>query len=349
MRSSLANVWAGEACFKIASGDGNMRERKRCESRAPEYLLPRDPQAGTKLRNSHSLIAIFFLFVFLGFRAEARELKVATWNLGSHISQKEASNWIELCGAPFLKDSQTGRWVRSENGTPGWELKWGDDAPINWDFANWPRCNVFKSGSQIVPVTIAAYEKRAEQIKAFIRNTLQPDIIAFQEVSGEEAIRDVLPDNGMDYFVCSFSDYKVGRLGFAWKKELGPAKECVVEDALSLPMLCSDDRLPPGLSLAIQIEGQLLRLLTIHLRSAFVTPIKPDNALHGSSKGCAILQQQIVPLERWIQIKSEDTDRFVVLGDFNRNLWHEMHVSAAVRTDGSSPADPRKSSRARSQ
>lgn len=57
----------------------------------------------------------------------------------------------------------------------------------------------------------------------------------------------------------------------------------------------------------------------------------------GKNDPCPILQQQIAPLESAFEKLSTDADHFVVLGDFNRNLWHEANeVNGAepVRSDG---------------
>lgn len=279
--------------------------------------------------------------------AEARELRVVTWNMGWHLSKQEAATWVQKCGAPFRLNEQAKVWEPADAGTPGWELDWSRTAPtpIKWDMSRWPPCNVYQANFKTVPVTEAAYGKRIEQIAAFVSAKVKPDIIAFQEVSGERAVREILPNGGADYHVCSFADHKVQRLAFAWRKELGPVAECSVENAISLPQLPEKDRVRPGLSLALNVDGQRLRLLTVHLKSSCVTPIEGNGdsgrgALAGGDSACSFLQRQIKPLEGWIEAKSADTDKFVVLGDFNRNLWHEQHAPSPVRTDGSDPAGP---------
>ncbi|WP_312865322.1 endonuclease/exonuclease/phosphatase family protein [Rhizobium leguminosarum] len=193
-----------------------------------------------------------------------------------------------------------------------------------------------------MPVTEAAYVKRSGQLTTFIENKIAPDVIAFQEVSGEQAVRDVLPNDGVGYLICPFNSHKVQRLAFAWKKEFGPAVECEVEEALSLSSsLVEKDRVRPGLALALTIDGKLTRFLDVHLKSGCVSPLdNPPDALEGNAGDddpCIILQQQVVPLEKWIERKSAGTNRVVVLGDFNRNIWHETHEPGKSRTDGSDP------------
>ena len=145
--------------------------------------------------------------------AVARDLTIATWNLGWHMSQAEASTWIRECGQPFALNAQSGLWEPATSGAtkPGWQLRWGRDAKIKRNIAEKPPCDVFQSNFRIVPVTEAAYRKRAQQIVNLVTN-LNADIIAFQEVSGEAAVKEILPNNGTDYEVCTFTDFKVQRL-----------------------------------------------------------------------------------------------------------------------------------------
>lgn len=272
---------------------------------------------------------------------QAAELRVATWNLGWHLSSSEATDWIGRCDALFAKDATTGKFRPAATGTPGWKLRWGRDAAIEWDISARPPCDVFKTGSfETVAVSEAAYRKRAIQIRTILEKSVRADVIAFQEVSGEAAIREVLPE-GVDYGVCTFSDHKVQRLGFAWRKTLGDAIECEVESALSLPNLAEKDRVRPGLSVALKADGKTIRLLSVHLKSSCVSPLEGGadqrGVLEGSNVACQTLQQQVKPLETWIERKSVDGGAFVVLGDFNRNLWHEVAAAGPVRTDGSDP------------
>jgi len=167
----------------------------------------------------------------------ARDLAIATWNLGWHLSQAEAKAWIRDCGQPFAFNQSSGLFEPSTTGAtkPGWELRWGRNAKIKWDIAQKPPCDVFQANFHIVPVTEAAYQKRAQQIRDFIGANLNADILALQEVSGETAVREVLPNNGADYEICSFDGFKVQRLAIAWKRALGTSSDCVVEKLLSLP------------------------------------------------------------------------------------------------------------------
>ncbi|MCA1510194.1 endonuclease/exonuclease/phosphatase family protein [Bradyrhizobium sp. NBAIM01] len=288
------------------------------------------------------LIALVFL---LGATpaAHAREIRIATWNLGWHISQSEAKEWIRDCGQPFALNPASGLFEPATTGAtkPGWELKWGRNAKIKWDIAVKPPCDVYQANFKIVPVTEAAYQKRAQQLQDFIRTNLDPDIITFQEVSGATAVREVLPNKGADYEICSFDTFKVQRLAIAWKKNLGTGSDCSVIAPLSLPDLATADQVRPGLSLTLQIDGKPLRVMTVHLKSSCVSPLEDRGKLDGGGDACAILQKQVHPLEDWLEASSASMP-VVLMGDFNRNFSHEKNSipKSAIRSDGSDSASP---------
>lgn len=273
----------------------------------------------------------------------ARDITIATWNLGWHMSRAEAKAWIADCSQPFALNQTSGLWEPSTTGEtkPGWQLRWGRDANIKWDIAKKAPCDVYQSNFRIVPVTEAAYQKRGQQIGDFITTNINPDVIAFQEVSGEIAVREILPNDGADYEICSFDTFKVQRLAIAWKKSLGTGSECETEKPLSLPDIDTTNQVRPGLSLKLQVDGKPLRFMTVHLKSACVSPLENRGKLDGDADACSILQQQVRPLEAWLEFQSTGVP-IVLMGDFNRNLAHEKNtiVKSAIRADGSDPASP---------
>ncbi|WP_245443571.1 hypothetical protein [Rhizobium phaseoli] len=118
----------------------------------------------------------------------------------------------ELC-----RRSRTGKFKASQEAgfKPGWDI---DAFKIEgWDVSRLPVCNVYFAGGT-VRVNFEAYRNRQEQIANFIARSIPADIIAFQEVSGEQSVREVLPNGGSDYDFCPVTGYKVQRLVIAWKK-----------------------------------------------------------------------------------------------------------------------------------
>jgi endonuclease/exonuclease/phosphatase family metal-dependent hydrolase len=198
-----------------------------------------------------------------------------------------------------------------------------------------------------VAVTPASYARRARQISRVIE-AMAPDVIAFQEVSGAAAVLEVLPEGGRDYEVCSFTGFKVQRLAFAWKRRLGAlAEPCEAFEPLSLPGLAPADRVRPGLAIGLRIQGQLIRFLSVHLKSSCVSPLESADPngrgqLAGAHPACVSLQAQLEPLERWLHEKSADGTPVVLMGDFNRHLGHEARQPerAAVRLPAGRASEP---------
>ena len=278
--------------------------------------------------------------------ASATTLRVATWNLGWHVSQAELAPWIAQCGKSYAKSAQSGVWEVVPAQTPGGRIGWeiDDSRPTleGVDLAVMPPCGVYRSPSRAgIAVTPVSWAKRNEQIAKVLRDEVKADVIAFQEVSGVAAVREALGPAAADYEVCSFEGYKIQRLAFAWRKSLGTSiGACQDFRDLSLPHLPAKDQVRPGFTVTLQVAGKKIRFLTVHLKSACVSPLDKGR-LDGNSRPndpCPVLQQQVAPLEALIEDLPKGVDHVVVLGDFNRNLGHEAaRVPGAepVRSDGS--------------
>jgi hypothetical protein len=160
-------------------------------------------------------------------------------------------------------------------------------------------------------------------------------------VSGTQSVIEALGIYASQYRVCSHDGkFKIQRLAFAWKKEFGePAEACSTIDAIALPGLAQENQVRPGFQVGLKIRGKLIRLLTVHLKSGCVSPLDRGQ-LDGNknqSDPCPVLQQQVQPLEDAFEKLGSGDTSFVVIGDFNRNLWHEANEVAgakAVRSDG---------------
>lgn len=278
--------------------------------------------------------------------ASAATLRVATWNLGWHVSQAEVGPWIAQCGKAYSKNPESGVWElvapQTPGARPGWDIDESRPTLEGVDLAVMPPCGVYRSPSRAgIAVTLSSWAKRNEQIAKVLRDEVKADGIAFQEVSGVAAVREALGAAAAEYEVCSFSGYKIQRLAFAWRKSLGASVgQCQTFRDLSLPNLPAKDQVRPGLAVTLQIAGKTIRFFTLHLKSACVSPLDrgrlDGNA--GPNDPCPILQQQVGPLESIVEDLPKGVDHVVVLGDFNRNLGHEAaRVKGAepVRSDGS--------------
>lgn len=298
-------------------------------------------------------ISTFLLLAALSGQSQAADLKLASWNLGWHLSQAEAKAWIAACDQTYELD-QNKAWIKSKkaDATSGWEMDWRPrdaDIKLPWDIEAIPPCTIYQDENRkVIPVTMAAIKQRNREVAKVIHD-ISPDVIAFQEVSGTAAIQDALGRSANHYRICSYSGYSVQRLAIAWKKNLGNSRGvCDVNPALSLPENGDARRPRPGLRLALDINGKKTAFLNVHLKSSCVSPLEKGDQQRGQletgQRDCQVLQQQIQPLENWIEQTSQNFDRYVVLGDFNRDLWHEVEKgkTVAARMDESSPQSPRK-------
>jgi endonuclease/exonuclease/phosphatase family metal-dependent hydrolase len=288
--------------------------------------------------------------------AAATTVRVATWNLGWHVSQAELGPWIAQCGKSFAKNSQTGVWEVvppvSAGSRVGWDITESRPTLEGVDLSVMPPCGVYRSPSREgIAVTPAAWSKRNEQIARILRDDVKADVIAFQEVSGVAAVREALGAASADYEVCSFTGYKIQRLAFAWRKTLGPAVGgCQDFRELSLPQLPAREQVRPGFAVTLQVAGKRIRFFTVHLKSGCVSSLDRGrlDGNTGPNDPCPVLQQQVAPLEAIVEELPGGVGHVVMLGDFNRNLGHDLaRVQGAepVRSDGTTDlARPRAAS-----
>ncbi|MCY1422942.1 hypothetical protein D9M71_386420 [compost metagenome] len=121
---------------------------------------------------------------------------------------------------------------------------------------------------------------------------------------------------------------------------MGEAVEaCTDLVELSLPDRPATKQVRPGYTVTLNLGGKRVRFLTVHLKSGCVTPLEGDrlDGDKGADDPCPVLQQQVGPLEVAFETLPLNVDGFVVLGDFNRNLWHEANKLAGaepLRSDG---------------
>ncbi len=270
--------------------------------------------------------------------APAAPLKIATWNIGWHLDAELAATWMAACSQPFALQGETWKPVAAAgDGTrPGWQLPWGRNAPVEWDIGKLPPCDVYQAPRPgetqrtVVPVSQAQWAQRVARMGSLVRDRLQPDVIAFQEVSGEKAIRELL---GKNWEVCSYEGHKVQRLAIAWKASLGPG-HCEVHWPLALPERPLREQVRPGLALTLQVDGKPFTVMTLHLKSSCVSPLDDQSRTPGRGRldsdepNCRHLQDQVKPLEAWIEAQAAKSEAFVLLGDFNRNLTHEANEAA---------------------
>jgi hypothetical protein len=74
----------------------------------------------------------------------AQPLRVASWNLGWHISQAELPRWLALCGKTYQKDAADTIWKPASSGTLGWLVDEPRAKLEGVDLSVMPPCGVYE-------------------------------------------------------------------------------------------------------------------------------------------------------------------------------------------------------------
>ena len=167
---------------------------------------------------------------------------------------------------------------------------------------------------------------------------LNADVIAFQEVDGEQAAQRVFDPEVYVVYVAAQSNPQ--RTGFAYRKSL---QVSVHPDYAALDV----GQVRSGADISVTYEGREVRLLSVHLKSGCF-----DDALDSESKDCRKLAAQLPSLEEWIDTRAEEGTAAVVLGDFNRRFfvragepfWSEIDDHDPPASDLWSPTEGQRSS-----
>jgi hypothetical protein len=134
------------------------------------------------------------------------------------------------------------------------------------DLSVMPPCGVYRDNRSRVWQSLPSHGDAVSTIGDIIAKSVQPDVIAFQEVSGTQAVIEALGEHASLYRVCSHdAKFKIQRLAFAWKKEFGePAEACATVDSIALPALPEAQQVRPGFQMGLRINGKLIRFMTVH-------------------------------------------------------------------------------------
>jgi endonuclease/exonuclease/phosphatase family metal-dependent hydrolase len=136
---------------------------------------------------------------------------------------------------------------------------------------------------------------------------LDADVVALQEVDGEEAARRVF-DPQMYRFHFTADAGNPQRTGFAFREDL----DVTLHHDLNGLALGATRR---GADITVRRGGAAIRILSIHLKSGcWGDPLRTD------TPACRILKDQLPVLERWIDARARAGIPFAVLGDFNRRF-----------------------------
>ena len=147
------------------------------------------------------------------------------------------------------------------------------------------------------------------RLRAFAA-ALPIDVIALQEVDGEDAARAIFP--GHEF--CFTKRRHVQNVGFAVRK--GLRYRCNRDyEALGLP----EDTVRWGADITVEPgTGREMRLLAVHLKASC-----NRDPLTTQRDDCQLLQRQVPVLEEWIDSRARAKESFGVIGDFNRRFDRE--------------------------
>jgi endonuclease/exonuclease/phosphatase family metal-dependent hydrolase len=159
--------------------------------------------------------------------------------------------------------------------------------------------------------TIARREADYARLRAYAAR-LDADLVALQEVGGEDAAARVLDPAVYTFAIARQRDAQ--RTGFAYRRSLSVTRHA---DVVALDV----GGLRHGVDVTVHLGGSDLRLLAVHLKSGCF-----DGALGRGGKACAKLREQLPALEAWIDAREREGVPFAVLGDFNRRLRRDDEV-----------------------
>jgi endonuclease/exonuclease/phosphatase family metal-dependent hydrolase len=177
-----------------------------------------------------------------------------------------------------------------------------------------------QENSGVVKRTATDYRR----LQAYAKQ-LDADVIAFQEVDGEQAALKVFDQDIYKIHVASEAD--VQRTGFAFRRTLTVTENPDYE-ALDV------GGVRRGADITVSTGARKLRLLSVHLKSGCF-----NAALDVNNNACQKLSQQLPVLETWIDARAADGVFFGVLGDFNRQLFQRPDEPFWLELDDGEPAE----------
>ncbi|HEY8288074.1 MAG TPA: endonuclease/exonuclease/phosphatase family protein [Acetobacteraceae bacterium] len=145
-----------------------------------------------------------------------------------------------------------------------------------------------------------------DRLRGYARE-LNADVIAIEEVDGRNTAALVFPPD--QYSIHMTRDHVVQRVGLVVRRGLHYE---VNPDVTAL----AEGHLRSGADITLELPGARLRLLAVHLKEG--CQFDPLDRSRRSS--CAVLRQQVHPLQDWIAARQAEGIPFLILGDFNREM-----------------------------
>lgn len=170
------------------------------------------------------------------------------------------------------------------------------------------------------------YSEKISSLRAIFKRMADDGItmIALQEVSSSDAVRQVLPAG---WEVHTSADETDGlslnipqHIGVAWKSGAHDPSGWAIEREFST---FGDRPLRPGLVFSESLGGRSIEFLVVHLKSGCSNAATSISAPKNAKEivACPALEAQVRFLEKWIDERVGKN--FVILGDFNRRMTFE--------------------------
>ena len=254
-----------------------------------------------------------------------------------------ASGWVRIAGETLDGGSGSGwitrKYIASTEPATGdlvqdalaWCPAKGSSAPHpagRLRIATWNLGNLHAvSGRSIFPDSVRRTDLDYDRLRCYVR-LFDPDILAVQEVDGEEALARVVDTDVYAVHVSSRAATGLGgrqNTGFAYKRGLA------VTERPDFTALDVSGGLRHGTRLDVTLGGTTYKLMSVHLKSGCFS-----NGTNNAD-ACNELAQQLPILESWIDEAASAPEPFLVLGDFNRRLNEELDIAWAELDDATPP------------
>lgn len=209
---------------------------------------------------------------------------------------------------------------------------WSKCAARNWPNeqvgTGLPRCSVY--GNKGIRTEAQFETKKLVPLRNSLQELAQRgmDILTVQEVRGPAALQAVLPDGYQ--IVCFTTKEDAQNVGYAARSAIAPQLACREITSIGV------GRVRNGLEVKFNLGPEPVSLLSVHLKASCPTA-RMDTA---ANNNCRTLQQQVAPLEVWIEEQATSGRSFAVIGDWNRDLEQEIDGGFPARSDGSDPTRP---------
>lgn len=295
----------------------------------------------------------------------AAELGIAAFNVAWAGTEADFSEHIRVCTTPAVNWCDTrARTQRGASGPTPEEDARAKQCQVDFDEASGDAakamlvapCNAYRlTASKWKEGAASIYAEKLEGLRSTVKGLIRDqaiDVIAFQEVRSEAAIKDILGSHAADFETCVAQHTAFQTVGFAWRRSISSKPGmCKAEPGLAIkedPKAAAPLRfLRPGLALSLTIGKDTVTLMNVHLKSGCAnlidSPSFKGNELTDERAACRVLNRQVAPLESWVDTVATASPLFVLLGDFNRRLDEEAaQIVAAkdVRKDHTDPSSP---------